>query len=56
MPKKKKQIIKLQCTNCKSINYYTKKSKKLETQGKKLEIKKYCKKCKKHTVHKETKR
>ncbi|MGC9031180.1 MAG: 50S ribosomal protein L33 [Minisyncoccia bacterium] len=56
MAKKKKPIIKLQCSVCKSINYHTKKSKKLETEGKKLELKKYCKKCKKHTPHKEIKK
>jgi len=53
MAKKKKPIIKLQCSECKEINYYTKKSKGLEG---KLELKKFCKKCKRHTLHKEGKK
>jgi len=53
MPKKKPQLIKLQCTECKRINYYKRKSKK--GGKKKLELKKYCKFCKKHTIHKEVK-
>lgn len=52
--KKKKKFFKLACSECKRINYYTKKSKKLIQSGKKLELKKYCKWCKKHTLHKET--
>lgn len=51
MAKKKKPIIKLQCTVCKEINYYKRKSKK---GAKKLELKKFCKHCRKHTPHKET--
>jgi len=53
MAKKKKIIIKLQCSVCKNINYYKRKSKKAGT--KKLQLKKFCKKCKKHTLHKEIK-
>lgn len=45
--------IALQCTECQRKNYATKKNKK-NTQGK-LELKKYCKWEKKHTVHKEAK-
>ena len=37
--------ITLACTECKQRNYNTKKNKK----------KKYCRFCKKHTVHRETK-
>ncbi|KPJ57245.1 50S ribosomal protein L33 [Parcubacteria bacterium DG_74_2] len=55
MPKKKAQLVRLQCTKCKEINYRVKKSKKITTGGKKLELKKYCKHCKKHTLHKEIK-
>ena len=40
----------LTCTECLSRNYVTEKNKKTR-----LEIKKYCPKCKKHTLHKETK-
>ena len=43
----------LTCTECLSRNYTTPKNKKTNTQ--RLEIKKYCPKCGKHTLHKETK-
>ncbi|MBD3359505.1 MAG: 50S ribosomal protein L33 [Candidatus Buchananbacteria bacterium] len=46
-------LIKLECTECKRINYYSQKNKK--TIKERLELKKYCKHCKKHTLHKETK-
>jgi large subunit ribosomal protein L33 len=46
-------VISLVCSDCKSKNYYTKKSKKLQRE--KLELKKYCKRCNKRTVHKESK-
>jgi len=46
-------MIKLECTDCKTINYYSRKNKKKLKE--RLEIKKFCKKCKKHTLHKETK-
>ncbi len=42
-----KKII-LVCTDCLSVNYSTNKS-----QNKRIQIKKYCSKCKKHTLHKE---
>ncbi len=48
-----RDIIHLACEVCKRRNYTTKKNKKNTT--KKLELKKYCKWDKKHTVHKETK-
>jgi len=51
---KKEFIVKLQCTECKHINYYTRRNKK--TVERKLEFKKYCLWCKKHTPHKETKK
>ena len=54
MATKKKKFIKMQCQECKRINYFTRKSKKIIE--KKLELKKFCKWCKKHTVHKEMKR
>ena len=47
----KKPFIKLQCSVCKTTNYFTKKSKK--AAEKKLELKKFCSTCRKHTVHKE---
>lgn len=46
-------MIKLECTECKNINYFSRKNKKLTP--KRLEIKKYCKHDRKMTMHKETK-
>ena len=43
----------LACTECKHRNYNTKKNKKNDPD--RLEMKKYCRFCRKHTVHKETK-
>lgn len=48
-----RDIITLACTECKRRNYMTTKNKK--TMSEKLELKKYCRFCKHHTVHKETK-
>ncbi|MBU4347951.1 MAG: 50S ribosomal protein L33 [Nanoarchaeota archaeon] len=52
--KYKERLIKLRCTDCKGINYYAHKNKKLVER--KIELKKYCKKCRKHSVHKEMKK
>jgi large subunit ribosomal protein L33 len=43
----------LQCTECKERNYVTTKNKKKTTQ--RLEFRKYCRRCRKHVGHKETK-
>ncbi|WP_093396537.1 50S ribosomal protein L33 [Thermodesulforhabdus norvegica] len=43
----------LACSECKNRNYTTTKNKK--TTPDKLAFRKYCPKCRKHTVHKETK-
>jgi large subunit ribosomal protein L33 len=48
-----RDIILLQCTECKNKNYSTMKNKKNTPD--KLQLKKYCKHCRKHTLHKETK-
>jgi len=48
-----RDIITLACTDCKERNYTTTKNKK--TTPDRLELKKYCRHCRKHTVHKETK-
>jgi large subunit ribosomal protein L33 len=45
--------ITLSCTECKQRNYNTMKEKKNNPD--RLEMKKYCRFCKKHTLHKETK-
>jgi len=42
----KKPFIKLQCSECKRINYFTRKSKgKTGITEKKLELKKFCRWC-----------
>ena len=46
-------IITMACTECKRRNYTTTKNKK--TIPDRLELKKYCKFCRKHTPHRETK-
>ncbi|MBQ9890964.1 MAG: 50S ribosomal protein L33 [Firmicutes bacterium] len=43
----------LACTECKQRNYNTTKNKRNDPD--RIELKKYCKFCKKETVHKETK-
>ncbi|OGW49834.1 MAG: 50S ribosomal protein L33 [Nitrospirae bacterium RBG_19FT_COMBO_42_15] len=48
-----REIITIACTQCKERNYSTMKNKRNTPD--KLEIKKYCKSCKAHTLHKETK-
>ncbi|MBR2802042.1 MAG: 50S ribosomal protein L33 [Erysipelotrichaceae bacterium] len=51
MPEKNRVI--LTCTECLSRNYSTYKNKKSNT--KRLELMKYCKRCNKSTLHRETK-
>jgi len=48
-----RDIITLACADCKNRNYTTTKNKK--TTPDKLEMRKYCPTCRKHTAHKETK-
>ncbi|MFV0255457.1 MAG: 50S ribosomal protein L33 [Erysipelotrichaceae bacterium] len=43
----------LTCSVCFSRNYSTLRNKKSKSE--RLEVKKYCKKCNAHTLHKETK-
>ena len=45
--------ITLACTECKQRNYDTMKNKKNDPD--RLEMKKYCRFCRKHTLHRETK-
>lgn len=45
--------ITLACTECSNRNYQSTKNKK--THADRVELKKYCPTCKKHTAHKETK-
>ncbi len=47
-----RNIITLECINCKQRNYTTTKNKKKHT--KRVEFTKYCPFCNKRTIHKET--
>ncbi|PIV10171.1 MAG: 50S ribosomal protein L33 [Candidatus Portnoybacteria bacterium CG03_land_8_20_14_0_80_41_10] len=47
-------LIKLQCSECKRINYWSRKNKK--KIQKKIELMKFCKWCRKSTLHKEGKK
>ena len=48
-----RELVTLQCTDCKSENYRTPKNRKNTTE--RLELKKFCSTCRKTTVHKEKK-
>jgi len=48
------RLIKLQCTKCKRVNYWSRKNKKKVER--KIELKKFCKWCKSHVPHKEAKK
>ena len=48
-----RNLITLECTKCKSKNYHTEKNKRNTTE--RLELVKFCKKCKTRTPHKEAK-
>lgn len=45
--------ITLECTESKDRNYITKKNNRNNTE--RLELTKYCPRCRKHTLHRETK-
>jgi len=42
----------LECTQCKERNYRTTKNRRNDPD--RLELKKFCKRCRTHTVHRET--
>ena len=48
-----RNAVTLACTECKQRNYQTNKNKKNNPD--RIEMKKNCKFCKKHTLHRETK-
>jgi large subunit ribosomal protein L33 len=48
-----RDLITFQCSQCKRRNYVSTKNRKKTTE--KLEFKKFCRWCRSHTVHKETK-
>lgn len=45
-------VVTMACTNCKQRNYTTSKNKR--THSERIELKKYCKFCNEHHVHRET--
>ncbi|HLR35854.1 MAG TPA: 50S ribosomal protein L33 [Tissierellales bacterium] len=47
-----RENVTLACTECKQRNYTTSKNKRNNSE--RIEMKKYCKFCKEHTIHKET--
>ncbi|MGQ9494522.1 MAG: 50S ribosomal protein L33 [Anaerolineae bacterium] len=51
--KENRIIITLACTECKERNYTSSKNRKNDPG--RIELKKYCPRCKKHTVHREAK-
>ncbi|MDA1337656.1 MAG: 50S ribosomal protein L33 [bacterium] len=58
MAAKKKPYVRLACKDCKNLNYATHKSllRNRKEGEQKLEFKKFCNTCKKHTLHKENKK
>ncbi|MCK4994491.1 MAG: 50S ribosomal protein L33 [Candidatus Omnitrophica bacterium] len=48
-----RELITIACKECKNRNYRSTKNKKQHTD--KLELKKFCRSCRKHTLHRETK-
>lgn len=57
MAKDNRELISMQCTECKRINYHTRKRVKPRSGEKieRLELNKFCRHCQKHLPHKETK-
>ncbi len=48
-----REIITLQCSECKNRNYTTTKNRKKNAD--RMELRKFCPACRKHTAHKEVK-
>ncbi|MBA0084271.1 MAG: 50S ribosomal protein L33 [Acidobacteria bacterium Pan2503] len=48
-----REIITFQCTECKNRNYSSTKNKKTTTE--RIELKKFCRHCRKHQLHREIK-
>ena len=48
-----REYIMLQCRECERLNYRTSRQ---STNTRKLELKKHCPKCRRHTVHREKKK
>ncbi|MBI1984563.1 MAG: 50S ribosomal protein L33 [Candidatus Wildermuthbacteria bacterium] len=58
MATRRKAYVKFQCTVCKALNYSLHKSKmsKKKEGEQKIELQRFCRHCRKHTKHKESKR
>jgi len=48
-----RMLIHLACNECKERNYTTQKNKRNDPN--RLELEKFCRRCRKHTLHRETK-
>ena len=48
-----RQVIYLACTECKERNYTSEKNRRNDPN--RLEMQKFCNRCRKHTLHRETK-
>jgi large subunit ribosomal protein L33 len=46
-------VITLECTNCKERNYTTEKNRRNDPS--RMELMKYCRRCRQHRLHRETK-
>jgi len=46
-------VVTMECTECRERNYTTEKSRRNDPQ--RIELKKFCRRCGKHTLHRETK-
>ena len=46
-------VVTLACSDCKERNYTTEKNRRNDPG--RIELKKYCSRCRKHTLHRETK-
>ncbi|MGD2161707.1 MAG: 50S ribosomal protein L33 [Anaerolineales bacterium] len=46
-------VVTLECTECRERNYTTAKNRRNDPG--RIELNKYCKRCQKHTLHRETK-
>ncbi|MBN1120092.1 MAG: 50S ribosomal protein L33 [Anaerolineae bacterium] len=48
-----RQVVTLECTECHERNYTSQKNRRNDPQ--RIEVKKYCSRCRTHTLHRETK-
>lgn len=48
-----RRVITLECTECRERNYTSQKNRRNDPQ--RVELNKYCPRCKEHTLHRETK-